>query len=154
MILFWVKTKTKQRFKNKGSHITSNLKNKGSLCKKNCKKYVYITSICVSACVYNSVFEMCRTTEVSICIIECVWPKERYSESHLSAAVCTEARGGTTGMQCLYKPVHLERGTWRLHTHRATTQREKALCVGLLLISVNVDGKVNVFTSHKGMVLL
>ena len=50
-------------------------------------------------------------TEESICIIEHVCPKERYSESHLSAAVCTEAKGGTTGMQCLYTPVHLEKGT-------------------------------------------
>lgn len=65
------------------------------------------------------------------CIIESIWPKERHSESHLSAAVCTEARGGTTGMQCLYTPVHLEAGTWRLHIHRIRTYRTNTLIVVL-----------------------
>lgn len=54
---------------------------------------------------------------VSVSLIECVQRKGWYSESHLSAAVCTEVRGSTTGMQCPHTPVHLGRRS-RLHTRR------------------------------------
>lgn len=49
-----------------------------------------------------------KQMQISICMIECVWAKEGYSESHLFAAVCTEAWGSTTGIQCLCTPVHLD----------------------------------------------
>lgn len=46
---------------------------------------------------------------VSVSFMECVQRKGWYSESHLSAAVCTEVRGSTPGMQCPHMPVC----TWR-----------------------------------------
>lgn len=58
-----------------------------------------------------------------MCVCVSVWDKERPSESHLSAAVCTEARGGTTDTHCLHAPVHLEKGTRRTHTHRTRAHR-------------------------------
>lgn len=61
----------------------------------------------------------CAHNEVSgVSLIECVQGRGWCSQSHLSAAVCTEVRGSTTGMQCPHTPVHPERRSRWLHTRR------------------------------------
>lgn len=68
-----------------------------------------------------------------VSVIERVQHKERYSGSHLSAAVCTEARGSTTAIQCPCTPVHLEGRSCVLLTQRTASYREELVGLSIKL---------------------
>lgn len=65
-------------------------------------------------------------------VIESIQPKEKVFRITPVCCSLHWGEGGTTGMHCLYTPVHLEKGSWWVHMHRTWTHRAETLIAVLL----------------------